>query len=77
LPEYRKRAVSSCPDERSRKDGRVLARQTGVRVSGVLGILIRAKAMGAAACHLDRARLCAEDDSELLVVEDRGCFELQ
>jgi hypothetical protein len=46
-------------------------------VSGVLGILIRAKAMGAAACHLDRARLCAEDDSELLVVEDRGCFELQ
>src|SRR5258706_6794028 len=28
------------------RDGRVLARQTGVRVSGVLGILIRAKAMG-------------------------------
>jgi hypothetical protein len=28
------------------KDGRLLARQTGIRVRGVLGMLIRAKAMG-------------------------------
>jgi predicted nucleic acid-binding protein len=47
------------------KDGRIFARQAQLRVQGVLGILIRGKAMGSVLSLRQRSKLCANEPDSL------------